>query len=489
MGDLLLIMPEIFISLTLLCVVAGEVSYFGEHKRLITPIALVGLGSALIQILIAYQSSTSLIFHGVMSVDGFSLFFKILFVMNAVLTIASGSYKKAIGEERRTEFIALILGATLAMCVAASAADLALIFLSLLFLNVISYFLSAFGRKSVVSAESAVKGLAFGAVVGALFLYALAILFSAARSLNIYEIHRNLINHPLPPQVMLVVFIFVFLAFAYQMSAFPMHFVAPDVLEGAPTPVSAFLAIGFRSAGFAVATRFLIVTFSQPGILRGRWQVLGEIDWTEILSVAAALTMILGSLLAYRQNTAKRLVSYLVVAGSGYLLMGLLVLDEVGLSALLYNLVVELFALLGSYFVISFLVDELGTDLFAELKGALRRCPAESLSLIAFLFTLIGVPPMPGFIGKFALIGVAIRHHRVALASAAVFSMVVCAVAVFRLVFALVGDFQTKLDLPIQESVSRRLFLAALLGPLAMIGVFSDIVLKWAGQSLGFIFW
>jgi len=289
--------------------------------------------------------------------------------------------------------------------------------------------------------------------------------------------------------VMLVTFMLSFLALSFQIGAFPMNLLIPDVLEGAPTPVSAFLSVGSRAAGFGLATRFLIVVFAQPGETQGQWKVLGPLDWTQIVSVVSGLTMLFGALLAFRQKGAKRLVGYLVVAETGFLLMGLLVLDELGIAALLFNLVIELFALMGSFYVLSFLVNELRSDRLEDLRGMLRRAVPECICLVMFLLCLVGSPPMPGFIGKFTLIGVAIRHQRLPLAMVGIIAMVISAAAVARLAYHLIGDFQKSTETPVAASLSRKTFLAALIIPLALVGVFADFVFGLAGQSLGFIFW
>jgi NADH-quinone oxidoreductase subunit N len=488
MKEFFLIMPEIVLALTLAFVVAGEITYYGEQVRLIIATSLLGLGGAFVQTVISYEYGASQVFGGALSIDGFSLFFKLIFISLAALAIASVSHTKEITPERRTEYCALILSSALAMCLVASAADIIIAFLSLLFLNIISYFLAAYGKRSLLSTEAAVKYLAFGAVAGAMFLYSLAILFAYSHSLNIYEMHKALVAHPLPPQVMLVVFMLLFLALCFQLGAFPMYLLVPDVLEGAPTPVSAFLSLGTRAAGFAISTRLLIVIFTQPGLTQGEWQVLGELDWTKIVSVVSGLTMTIGGLLAFRQKAAKRLVGYLVVAETGFLLMGLLVLDQVGIAALLYNLVIELFALMGIFYVLSFIFDELHSDRLEDLQGMMKRAVPECICLVLFLLCLVGSPPMPGFIGKFTLIGAAIRHGRFALAMVAVVSLVICTVSVARLAYQLIGDFQKPLE-PVASSLSRKVFLTAMVVPIAMVGIFADFVFSWASQSLGFIFW
>lgn len=490
MKDFLLIMPEILLALTLALVIASEITYFGEQLRLVKLTSLIGLSAALVQTIISYKYGAAQVFGGVLSIDGFSLFFKVLFILLALINIFSITHSHEISDYRRSEYCALILAAVLAMCLVASASDLILAFLSLLFLNVISYFLAAYGQRSIFSTEAAVKYFAFGAVSCTLFLYSTAILFASTKTLNIYEMHKALVAVPLSHNVMLIVFMLAFLSLTFQLGTFPMYLLVPDVLQGSPTPVSGFLSVGIRAAGFAFSTRFITIVFTEPSLNPGQFQVLGKIDWTQIVSIISGLTMMIGALLAFRQKAAKRLVGYLVVAQSGFLLMGLLVMDEVGIAAILYNLVIELFALMGAFYVLCFLFDELGSDLLEHLKGVLQRAVPECICLVLFLFCLVGAPPLPGFIGKFTLIGAAIRHQRLPLALISIVSMVICTIAVAKLAFYLIGDFKKFQGASsARESYHRKIFLAALVIPMILIGVFANFVFGWAGQSLGFIFW
>ena len=488
MKDFLLIMPEIILVLTLAFVVIAEITYSGEQMRLVTLISLLGLGGVFFQTLISYEVGAAQVFHGALSIDGFSLFFKLLFIVLASLSIILVSQSKEISEGRRTEYCALILASTLAMFLASSASDIVIAYLSLLFLNIISYFLTAYRGGSLRSTEASVKFLAFGGVSSALYLYAMALLFSQTHTLNIYEMHQALSIHPMHPQGVLVVFVLLFLSFGFQIGAFPMNLIVPDVIQGAPTPSSAFLSIGARAAGFAITTRFLIVLFSQPGLAQGQWQVLGSLDWTKMMSTVSGLSMMIGALLAYRQMSAKRLVGNLVVAETGFLLMGIVVLDEIGVASLLFNLVVQLFALMGVFYVLSLIYNELESDHLEDLRGMLRRGVPETLSLILFLFCFVGSPPTPGFIGKFTLIGAAIRHGRYPLAIVGILTLFISMSAVARLSYFLVGDFR-RTYLPLGHSVAQKSFLVLLVIPLVLSGIFANFLFSWARQSLGFIFW
>jgi NADH-quinone oxidoreductase subunit N len=489
MKELVLLLPEIFLAVTLVGILAGEVTYHGERTRLIAATALLGLAGALIQSILTYRYGASQILNHAVSIDGLSLYFKIFFIVLAGYAIVASLHSREIDDGARSEYMALVIACTLAMSLVAAASDLLLAFVSLQCLNVLSYFLSAYGKQSFRSTEAAIKQLVFGAVAGALLLYGMALLFVSTHSLNIYEMHRTLAATPLGRETGLVAFVLIFLALAAQIAAFPMHLWAPDVLEGAPTPVSSFLSVGSRTAGFALGLRLLFVIFAEQAKAPGQYQVLGELDWTPIVALISGLSIAAGSLLAYRQTGAKRMLAYLLIAESGFLLLGVLVLDEVGIAALLYNLAVDMFALTGAYFTLGYLIDQVRSDRLEDLRGVMGRAVPECVALVLFLVCLVGLPPLPGFIGKFALLGAAIRHQWHFLAVVGYLAMALSTAAVARLAFSLIGEFPKSVGQPLPARVSQRVFLAALLAPMALVGLFAEQVLGWAGQSLRFILW
>ena len=494
MLEFIAILPETFLVLTVIAIILSEITYHGEPRRLVVPIASLGLVMALVQTVLTLQQVPTQVFNRALSIDGVSLVFKILFILLGIITLAASTRSREIADDRRAEFSALVVAATLAMCLLASAADLMLAYVSLMLLNILAYFLAGYAKRTIVSTEAAVKYLTFSTVGGGFLLYGFAILFGATHSLNMHEIHNALLANPFPALKLLVVFFLIFLALCFQAAAFPMHLWAPDVIEGAPTPVSAFLSFGTRAAAFALGLRLLIVVFAQPTLEAGQWQVLSVLgtsafDWTDVVELVSGFTMIVGSLLAFRQTGAKRLVGYLGVAESGFLLMGILVLNEVGVAALLYNLIIQLFALTGTYFILSFFHDVLSSDRLEDLNGMLKRAVPDCICLLIFLTCLVGLPPTPGFVGKFTLIGVAVRHHRPILAATAIVSMVLSTMAIARLGYHLVGDYRKPQAAAIEPSTWRKVFLAALTVPMFLTGIFAEALLAVAGRTLGLILW
>jgi NADH-quinone oxidoreductase subunit N len=489
MREFMLILPEAILAMTLAFTAVAEITYHGEQLRFVTLSILLGLGAAFVETLATYQSGPVVILSGALTIDGLSLFFKLFFIGLAGLSIVAAAHTDEIPPSRRTEFSALILAATLAMCLAAAASDMLLIFLSLQLLNIVIFFLAGYGKRSLFSIEAGVKYLVFSGVSAVIFLYGVSLLLSLTHSLNIHEAHRALMAASVPKAQLLVVFMLIFLPLTFQIASFPMYLWAPDVLEGAPTPSSGFITMATRATGFAVLIRFLIVVFAEPALTGGRWETLGNIDWPNILAVVAGITMLVGAFLALRQSGAKRMVGCLAVAQSGFLLLGVLVLDHVGVAAILYNLVIDLFAFVGIFYVLAFFFEELHSDKLVDLRGMLSDAVPECICLVLFLLSVVGMPPAPGFIGKFTLIGAIVRHHWWGLAAIAILSSMLSTIAIARLAFHLIGPKKIPTVSLDRRARERKVFLVVLLVPLLLAGFFANGVLDWAGKSLGFILW
>ena len=472
-------------------VILGELTYSGQSVRLVQPLALCGILSAFLAVLSNYGQSNGLYCGGVLCLDGMGNFFKLLFLVLGGLTITSLGRSGEVPAQAKSEITALVLAATLAMCLEAASADLPLAFLSWSLLNTVVCLLVGIGNKAHEATHAALRFLAFSVVSLVLFLYALALLFGHTRSLNIYQMHRVLAAVPLSPALLHTALNFIVGALSFPLAVFPMSIVWPDLLEGAPTPIAGFLSVGYRAAGFALAIRFVLVLFAEPAgaisahlhPLIGQWKILGALDWPGLIATISGLSLLSGALLSTREQSARRLVGALVVGQSGFLLMGLLVLDDSGLAVLLYNLVVELFALVGIYYVLGFYQQELKTDRLEALTGMLKRALPEGISLILYLACLVGMPPTPGFIGKFALLAALARHGRFGLVLVAVIALVIMTLSVARLAFGLTGN-PPPAAMPIRTSRFRRLYLLSLIIPLLSCGIWAEVIVQWATRSI-----
>jgi proton-translocating NADH-quinone oxidoreductase chain N len=489
MKDFILLLPELFLALTVAGLIFSEIGYHGEKVRLMSAIALLGLGGAFAQAVLTGAFEPTRVFGGILSVDPLALFFKFFFILLAAMTVMGSFRSREIPEDRRSEYLALVVAGTLAMCLMASVSDLLFAFLCLQFLNIVSHFLVAFGTRNLSSTEAAIKHLVFAGVAGALLLFGSALLFSATHSTKIYEIHQLLSQNPLAQPSGSVIFVLLFLAVSFQIAAAPMSIWAPDVLQGAPTPVAAFLSIGSRAAGFAFAIRLIWVVFAEPSQVVGQWKVMGGVDWPKFVGWVAGLTLSVGALLSLRQTSVKRLISYLLIAQTGFLLLGFLVLDEGGLAALFFQILVELFSVMGVATIVSQFVDELHSDQIEDWKGLMARAVPESLALILFLAALVGIPPLSGSIAKFTLIGIAFERGWPALAGLALLSWAFCGIAVFRVSYGLISDFRSEKRPSFNHGWLQRSVLFGFLLPIILIGLFADRVIGWSLSSLRQILW
>lgn len=499
----LLTLPETALVLTVLGLIFSEVAYSGERLRLNQMTALAGLGVAFIQTLVCYQLLPAKLFAGTVVLDGISLFSRLFLIILSAMSILSMSGSLEVPSRRRSEFTILMLGGTVASSLMTSSNNLMLMYLALLLLGLLGATLSSFGKESVLSTEAGFKYLLFSSLTAILYLFAAGVLFLHTGSADLNEIHRDLLVHPLSLGQNIMVFAFLFFVVSSFLGIFPMHFWLPDVLQGAPTPVSSFLSIVSRMSGFILGVRLYLSVFSQTGGEGGGWTSLGAIDWSSTLSVFATASFLLGGLLSLRQSSAKRLVAYLIMVESTYLLLGMLVLDPLGIAAGLYSLIITLFASLGVFYVLSFFRDHLGSDDLSDLRKATRVSVPGVLALVFFLICLVGLPPLPGFVGKFTLIGSVIQSERYGLAAAAVAATAFSTVAVLRLAVILVGDFAETVRwtaLSAGESLGMaasysgnatspgsarfRAILLVLLLPLVVLAFQSDWVLGWSLRSI-----
>lgn len=488
MNDLILLLPELYIALTAIGLLVGEVGYHGERNRIIHLTAFLGLGGALLQVLMNYNFGVRLYFGGTLVNDAFALYVKLILVVAAMVSIYASKKSHEVSIENRGEFCALVLGVTGFSMLAASSSNLLLILILLQAAGVLGYLLVAQKKRCSKAIEASVKKMAVSGLSLLFTGFGVLFLFSAAGSLDIYEIHKVVAQGGLPIKTITVAFTLILVGIGAQMCLFPAHLWGPDVYQGSAAPTAGFLSLVYRVTGFAVLVRSLVIMFAKNTETKGLWASSSELNWTWMVAVLAALTLLTGGLLAYRQRGVKRLLSALVVTQTGFLMLGLIALDEVGFSSLLYNLTGELFAVLGAYAALSYFFDRLDSDEFETMSGALARAVPEGVAFLFFLASIVGLPPFPGFIGKFTLVSAAIRHDWNILAFIAVFSSLLCIISVSRFMFSFMSDFRKHED-TLSVNLGHRILILSLLVPLLLLTVFSEWVLRFAGQSVQMIFW
>ena len=347
--------------------------------------------------------------RGLLAIDGFAAFFKVIVLMSAAVTLLMSAPYLRIEGIRAGEYYFLILCATLGMMFMASGVDLITLFIGLETMAVSFYVLAGFLKPNPRSNEAAVKYFLLGAFSLGLLLYGMSLLYGETGTTSLAGIAAALRGRE-TSLVLVLALILVGAGMGFKIAAVPFHMWAPDVYEGAPTPVTAFLSVGSKAASFAMLLRIFV-----EGL-----PALGE-EWSLLFAVLAVVTMTVGNIAALTQSNLKRMLAYSSIAHAGYLLIGVVVRTERGVAAVLLYLGVYLFMQLGAFAVVAAMrrSDVIGDEL-KDLNGLSQRNPMAAFAMLFFMLSLGGIPPTAGFIGKVWLFGAAIDAGFVGLAVIAV---------------------------------------------------------------------
>ncbi|TMD72995.1 MAG: NADH-quinone oxidoreductase subunit N [Chloroflexi bacterium] len=332
-------------------------------------------------------------YHKFATGDNFALFFEILFASLGILTVAvSHSYLKRRGF-LESEFHILVMAAVIGMMVLASATSLVTVFLGLELLSIALYIMCGFARTNFKSQEAAAKYLLVGGFASAFVLYGMALVYGASGTTVIPDIAQRLATSAGTNPLLLLGIVLMGVGFAFKVSAAPFHMWTPDVYQGAPIPVTAFMSVGTKAAAFAMIVR--VFSEGLPHLAP---------EWQTLLAFVAATSMVVGNLMAIVQTSLKRLLAYSGVAQAGYILIGVIAGGSNGLEAVLYYLFVYMFMNFGAFAVITLLAGPEGDrDRFADLEGLGRRSPVLAVAMSVFMLSLAGFPPSVGFFGKLFL--------------------------------------------------------------------------------------
>jgi len=415
--DLAFFAPEIALTATLLVAVLTDL-IFRRSPMAVAGVVMAGFIVAGMFVL-GQAGMHASIFGGMIAVDPFACFVKLVVLLTAILvTVFSLLFSELNSAGRKVgEYYTLLVGATIGLVLLAGASNLLMIYLAIELSSLSSYLLSGYTREAPDSSEASLKYVIFGALSSGLMLYGISVVYGLTGSLDLYAINQAL------PQViaaggtsaflLLIASVLVIAGFGYKISAVPFHFWAPDVYEGAPITITAYLAVASKAAGFAVLIRFFKVAFIDLNALAvpaGSWASLRGVDWVSIVAALSVLTMTVGNLIAIWQSNLKRLLAYSSIAHAGYMLMGVVVLNNEGLTAILLYFVVYLFMNLGAFYVVMLVANKTGSEDIEDYKGLGARAPFMAVALAIFLISLTGIPPTAGFIGKLYLFAALINH-------------------------------------------------------------------------------
>ena len=385
-----------------------------------TPLAAIG---ATVVSLVPFAQTHVEVAHGLLAVDQFALFFKVLFLGAAALTVLMSVRYLEIEGASPGEYYFLILCATLGMMIMAGGIDLITIFIGLETMAVSFYILAGFIKPSQRSNEAAVKYFLLGAFSLGVLLYGMSLMYGLSGTTNLRVMATSFVGQEHDARLVLAV-ILVVAGVGFKIAAVPFHMWAPDVYEGAPTPVTAFLSVGSKAASFAMLLRIFLEGLPSMNA-----------DWRMMFEALAVVTMTVGNVAALTQTNLKRMLAYSSIAHAGYLLIGVVAGTPRGVSAMLIYLLIYAFMQLGAFTVIVMMRrQDVAGDELKDFSGLYLRHPWAAFAMLVFMLSLGGIPPTAGFMGKFWLFGAAIEAGYVWLAVIGVLNSAISLYYYIRLV-------------------------------------------------------
>jgi NADH-quinone oxidoreductase subunit N len=405
--------PEITMAVFAIAVLLLDLAF--RRKSVLGLISILGaLGAAY-----ALRGASGPSFGGMLFADGYAMFFNWIFIASLILSVLLSMKYLSIEGIDYGEYYSLMLFATTGMMVMASAGDLMVVYLGLELMSLSVYILAGFMRKSVRSNEAALKYFMLGAFASAFLVLAISFTYGFTGTTSIAGVAEYLKKAGLAgnPALAFVLVLYT-AAFGFKIAAVPFHMWAPDVYEGAPTPVTAFMSVGPKAAGFAVLGRVFLTAFGSMSS-----------EWITIIIILSVLSMAVGNIVALAQTNIKRMLAYSSISHCGYALLGLVAGGAEGLVGMMNYLFIYMFMNIGAFTIVTLLTTEgMNAEDLKDYEGLSKNRPALAALMLVFMFSLTGIPPTAGFIGKFYLFTAVIKAGYTWLA---VFAVIMSAISAY----------------------------------------------------------
>ena len=474
-------MPEL--SLAAVAIVVILLDLFIQRKGWLVVVSIAGIIISAGFTLAMWGGSSQAIFNNMLAVDNFALFFKLLFLGITTLVILSSVDYVSKFARFQGEYYALVLLATLGMMLMAATTELISLYIALELATISLCALVCF-LKDTKSSEAALKYILLSAVASAVLLYGMALVFGFTGKTQLGEIAQ--VIQAMSPQTLLASpalilgIVLLIAGFGFKIAAIPFHMWVPDVYEGAPTPITAYLSVASKAAGFAIILRVFYSAFGLP-----QWLSL---DWGLVFAVLAAIGMTIGNVVAISQTNIKRMLGYSSIAQAGYLMVGLATVgfspaaDILGRSGVLFFLASYALTNMGAFIAIIAISNKLNSDLIMDYSGMFKRAPFLALALTLSLISLIGMPPAAGFMAKFYIFSAAVQHNLLWLVVIAVINSVISAYYYMRVVKVMwLGEPASEEKVPSSGALRVALALSCL--GILLLGIIPGFMMKLAEMA------
>lgn len=475
--------PELVLCVTMMGLILVECTYVddvkGSSKGLFYSTAYLGLFFALIQLFKSLGSVSEIIFSHAVVIDSYSGLAKMIMVIGTLAAVYLGHQSKDIYEDMKAEYTILIIGVLIGGMLLASANNFLIFYIAIEILSILSYVLASFKKKNEKSSEAGLKYSLYGGISAGIMLFGMSHIFGVLGTIQFHEIMPAMKGlSGFQVAVLLPSFMMFFAGVGYKIACVPFHMWAPDVYEGSPLPVTAFFSVVPKIAGIIALVRITHTFF-------GDSQNILQISWVGILSVVGALTLTVGNVSALNQSSIKRMLAYSSISHAGMMILGVVVVSEVGNRAILFYGVTYLFMTMVAFYVTSFVQDKYGNDKFERFAGLIYKHPLMAIAMITVMFSLTGLPPLSGFIAKFNILAAIISKKYYALAIVAALNSVVSLYYYLKLVRQMVFRTAESEERIEGFGVRNQVIITAMTIPVIFLGIFWEkLILLADGAKL-----
>lgn len=474
--------PELVVIATMMALLFLEATYSDKEqgRDYVFYSGVIGLVVAGVCLILNLEQKPTMLFTNSIVIDQFGTLLKLVLVFGTLGAVYLGRESLDIYQNLKSEFIIMSMGVLVGGMLLISANNMLTVYLGVETLSVLSYVMASFKKNSERSSEAGLKYVLYGGISAGVMIYGISHIYGVVGSIQFVDIVPQLAQLTTEQTaVLLPAFLLFFVGLGYKIACVPFHMWSPDVYEGSPLPVTTFFAIVPKMAGIAAVLRVTMLFFSDGGAL--------QVSWLGILSVVAALTMTVGNVSAINQRSVKRMLAYSSISHAGFMLLGVIVMNDIGTRAILFYAITYMFMTLVAFYVTSFISDRYGNDEFERFNGLIKRYPFMAIVMVITMFSLAGLPPFSGFIAKFNILAAIIDGKQYSLAVIAVLNSVVSLYYYLRLARLMVLKDQESDDKIQGFGFTNQVIIIGLTVPVVLLGIFWNGIMSVASGAKIFL--
>lgn len=481
-GFLSFYIPEVISILLMTTLLVAESSVKDEHapRTKIHVYTQLVLGVVLITLFQNLGEKPIQIFHNAVTIDPFSTLMKIIMVIGTMGAVFISHSSKDIYSNLKSEFSIMAVGVLIGGMLLASANNMLTFYLGIETLSILSYVMSSLKREEASSTEAGMKYALYGGLSAGIALFGISHLYGVFGSIQFNDIVGQVAGlQGTDLAITLVASVLFFVGVGYKISVFPFHMWTPDVYQGSPIPVTSFFAIVPKMAGLAALVRISFVFLSEGSAL--------TVSWVGLILVIAAMTMTVGNVTAIGQSSVKRMLAFSSIGHVGLMILGVVVMNEAGVKAILFYGLVYMFMTLIAFYITSHLSDMYGSDSYDVFRGLVYKHPVMAIIMAGVLFSLAGIPPFSGFVAKFNIFAVVIEQKHYGIAIVAAVNSVIALYYYMKLAKTMIFGQASGEEKVLGFTGLNQAVIIALFIPVLFLGIFWESAMTMAGNAAIFI--